>query len=179
LEKTVVLDRYGANPTALAPSAANVPVNGATPVARDVAEVELIVVFVKLSPDPPLAFTRFKILPLGALRLILTSPSQVWVILKLTLILATATAGKPAITKSLVTAVLSLIATLIAPEEAETGTAPCEEVMLNATDPPGQILAEGGETVGAPGPGGNKLRVASFDMPGNPPPEQVTTARYL
>ncbi|MBL0333942.1 MAG: hypothetical protein IPP73_01005 [Chitinophagaceae bacterium] len=40
-------------------SAAKVPVNGAEPVANDVAEAELITVFVKLSPEPPRALIRF------------------------------------------------------------------------------------------------------------------------
>src|SRR6185436_344572 len=70
-------------------SAANVPVNGGAPVAKEVVDAELIVVLVKLSPEPPLAPTRFRIFPFGAIRFISISASHVCVILKFTLMLCT------------------------------------------------------------------------------------------
>jgi hypothetical protein len=80
----VTFDRLAVGPTPFTASAANVPVNGAVPVESDVDEAELIVVFVKLSPPPPRWFTRFRILPFGALRLTIRSPSKVVSKLKLT-----------------------------------------------------------------------------------------------
>lgn len=75
--KFAAVDKNEVGPTPLAASAANVPVNGAVPVARLVVEEELIVVFVKLSLLPPLAFTRFNTCPLGATRFTIKSLFQV------------------------------------------------------------------------------------------------------
>ena len=57
----VAVDTKVVGPTPAAASAANVPVNGAAPVAKLVVLAELMVVLTKLSPEPPLLLTRFKI----------------------------------------------------------------------------------------------------------------------
>ena len=51
-------------PTLFPASAASVPVNGAFPLTGVVVAL-LIVVLVKLFPDPPSWFTRFSLFPLG------------------------------------------------------------------------------------------------------------------
>ncbi len=58
-------------------SGANVPVKGVPAVPNETTDDELITVFVKLSPEPPLLLTRFNTSPLGAFRFIIRSPSQV------------------------------------------------------------------------------------------------------
>ena len=79
------------------PSAINVPVNGTAPVAKDVVDAELITVFVKLSPEPPLPLTRFNTWLFGDFKKIVKSLSQVCVILNNTLTpVALAVAGIPA-----------------------------------------------------------------------------------
>lgn len=82
-------------------SAANVPVRGAAAPLIGVVDVELITVLVKLSvplpPVPPLSEpTRLRFAPFGAIRLISRSPTQVWLMLNVTLMLdTTALAGIP------------------------------------------------------------------------------------
>src|SRR5688572_1369311 len=173
-ENKVTFDTKPVGPCVRAASGRYVPVNGAAPVASDTAPAELITVFTKLSPLPPLLLTRFKILPFGAIRFISRSPSQVCVILKVTLMLPTGTAGNPETFIVFVApvALLSGIATLIAPDEVIV-----DAVVFNATLPPGQILAAAGVS---PGGEGEVLivNVAGFDISGKPPPEQVTTTRY-
>src|SRR5688572_2711086 len=141
-------------PHPIFPSAAKVPVNGAAPVANDVEEVELIVVFIKLSPDPPLAPTRLRILPFGATRLISISSSHVCVILKLTLMLCT-TPVTPATTNGCeapVTGSLSGIGTLIAPEEMVVVRGGNDDVVIdNGCTSSTQIVAEAGDTTGVGG----------------------------
>src|SRR5687767_196071 len=85
LENTVVFETKLVDPTPFTASAAKVPLNGGVPVARETADAELIFVFVKLSPLPPLERTRLIVLPFGAVRFIVRSPSHVCVILKLTI----------------------------------------------------------------------------------------------
>lgn len=74
-EKAVTFETFDVGPTPLAASAAYVLLNGAEPLLTAVAEELLILVFVKLSPDPPLRLTRFKIFPLGAFIFNIRSPS--------------------------------------------------------------------------------------------------------
>jgi hypothetical protein len=112
----------GANPAGAAaarlPSGANVPVNGAVPDAKDTTDVELITVFVKLSFNEPLWLTRFKTCAFGAFKNKVRSPSQVWVMLKITLALVpVAPPGIPATVIGTDTPVGSEsgITTLIAP----------------------------------------------------------------
>ena len=54
-----------------------VPVIGADPVFTETVAVELMTVLMKLSPLSPCMFTRFKTCPLGALRLMIKSLSNV------------------------------------------------------------------------------------------------------
>jgi len=116
-EKVVVVCVNPVGGSAALASAINVPVKGTVPVASDTVDAELIFVLVKLSPAPPLAFTRFITLPLGAFNDMVKSASQVWVILKLTTTLETIDpAGMPATVTVLEMVEKSLIGRLIAPE---------------------------------------------------------------
>src|SRR5438105_1225155 len=56
-------------------SGLKVPVNGAVPEEIAVAEDELITVFIKLSPVPPLRLQSVRYLPSGPTRRIIKSPS--------------------------------------------------------------------------------------------------------
>ena len=97
---TVAVKAVGPVPGAVTPSGLKVPVKGAPVVANvnGLVEVELTVVLVKLSPEPPLAFTRFKTAPFGATKFIVKSEIQVCVILKLTdILLILDPAGKVAV----------------------------------------------------------------------------------
>lgn len=95
-ENAVTLDVCPVAPTPFAASAAYVPVKGDDPELIAVEPELLIMVLVKLFPDPPLRFTKLRILPLGARRLMIRSPSLLWAMLKVTeILLMVAFAGIP------------------------------------------------------------------------------------
>ena len=95
---TVAEYAVGPVPAAVTPSGLKVPVNGAPVAVNGLVEVELTVVLVKLSPEPPLEFTRFKTAPFGATKFIVKSEIQVCVILKFTdILLMLDPAGKVAV----------------------------------------------------------------------------------
>ena len=133
-------------------SAAKVPVNGAEPVPNETAEAELIIVFVKLSPEPPRPLTRFTICPFGAFRLMVRSPSQVCVTFRFTSTpVTTAPAGNAGTVMALVNPAgkLSGILRLTAPEVTSVlaGTPGDPPVILIGVIVPWQTVAVAGATV--------------------------------
>ncbi len=133
-------------------SAAKVPVNGAPPVPNETADAELIVVFVKLSPDPPRLFTRFTICPFGAFRLMIRSPSQVCVMFRFTSTpVTTAPAGNAGTVMAFVRPAgkLSGILRLTVPEVTNVvaGTPGDPAVILIGVIIPAQTVAAAGATV--------------------------------
>jgi len=116
---------------------------GATPAEIGVIAVELIVVFTKLSAEPPLSKTRFNtpLFGAGAFKNIVRSPSQVCVILKFTLALVpTAVAGIPATTNDVLTPVGSEsgIPTAIGPEFTVVVPAVGAPIIVNKVGSPAQ-----------------------------------------
>jgi hypothetical protein len=159
-------------PVPVPASAANTPVNGAAEEANANPPAELTVVFVKLWPLPPRLFTRFKVFPLGAVRFIVRSPSQVIFILKFTVTsVMVAPAGMPPITNGVAAPVAepSGTATLIVPDVCVAAP------VLGVTGPrtvsktvvsPAHIVDDVGDTVIAPG--GVETVIANGCMPMQP-----------
>lgn len=153
LDHDVTLETKPVAPTALMASALNVPVNGAVPVDIAVTDAELIVVFWKPAVlELPSPFTRLRILPLGAFRLRIRSPSKLVLKLKLTAALViVAPAGTPVTVRADEPKPLAGTETVMAPDDTEVGPTRPPVLTKRAAGLAGQRLAAAGFMASAEG----------------------------